>query len=395
MFVKKFGEKKMEIPSKTRSIRLGFMGAALVVLPTLAISAYALSPMQVDAVSESDICITATLLDDPTVVAQQGWCEDAAVLPDEDTSSETLEPTTPPVNNFANLTFESQTGSFNSFSVSEDGKTMLAADKSGQALVSTDSGKKWIYKLSSTIEVGMSSDGTKMIATTSHSSGPWSVWVSNNSGASWGKVLTGSKSNYGVSNFRGPTISKDGTTMIVYDDHYKRFHVSTDSGTTWKILGVNSIRHSATSSDGKTIIVGDRTSDIWIQVDGGALTKIPPIAEVSSTFSSIAMSADGKTILAGGSTGKLYLSKDTGSTWSEHTELAGKSLRKVAISNDGSKMAVAAAGIYVSTDSGTTWSLSKAPLKTFLDLDISPDGSKIYAAEYNPGAPWWIGTFGP
>jgi hypothetical protein len=396
----------MEIPSKPRSIRLSFMGAALVVLPALAISAYALSPMQVDAASESDICITATLVDDPTVVAQQGWCEEEAsspggVIPSE-APSPTPTPTPPPVNNFANLTFESQTVLLRSLAVSADGKTMVATDNYGQGVLSTDSGKTWTSKLNHSTApsqgfygIGVSADGTKMIATSGAASNstPGEVWVSTNSGIKWNKVLTGGRSGYGVGYYQNPTISKDGMTMIVYEGHYNRSRISTDSGATWRDLR-GYLSHSAMSSDGKTIIAGDRASDIWLQVNGGSLTKLPSIAEVSVVIYSFSMSADGKTILVGTSKG-AFISKDTGATWTENAEFAGKAISKVALSDDGSKMAIASSGIYVSTDSGATWALSKAPLKNFSSLQFSPDGSKIYAIDGASGSPWLIGTFGP
>ena len=402
------------------TIKTSLTVSSIVLLATVS-SSFLIVPAASSIGDRNGMCITATLENDPSFFSQRGGCEIAppTITPTVEPTEPPVEPTTPPqvtspavppatpppVNNSTELTFEAQNQPLRSIAASADGKLMVGVSSNTNRVISTaDSGKTWSDKLSvfggqQLVGIGVSADGTKMITaglvSVNSGANPGSVWVSTNSGSSWRAALTSKKDNFGVGSYKNPAISRDGKAMIASDDRNSRTDISFDSGATWKSIG-KYLLLNAMSSDGKTIIGGANTSTIWIQVDGGAFTLLPPIDAVKTNITSYSMSADGKTILVSSSTGKVYISKDTGATWIEKTEFSSTYINKVALSDDGSKMAVANSGIYISTDSGTTWSLSNAPLNGFGSLQFSPDGSKLYAAETATNASgWWIGSFGP
>lgn len=308
---------------------------------------------------------------------------------------------TPPVDNFANLTFTSQSASFRGLAVSADGTKMIGGDSYyAHLMLSTDSGKTWVKKLDSSAsggfafnEYGMSADGTKMITTGYAGTGPGSVWVSTNSGVSWTKVIMGSTGTYGSNSYRNPKISADGTTMTVYDIYSYTTSISTNNGVSWTSIGTR-LPVTAMSPDGKTIIGGVTTSTVYLRINGGAFVLQPPLAGLANvSLRGISLSSDGKNMLAVTTGTSFLVSNDAGQTWTEHTEL-GNSPRVGTVSDDGTKMLLnTSTGTYLSKDSGKSWSLTSAPVKPFATIQFSPDSSKIYAADATTFGPWWLGTF--
>jgi photosystem II stability/assembly factor-like uncharacterized protein len=95
------------------------------------------------------------------------------------------------------------------------------------------------------------------------------------------------------------------------------------------------------------------------------------------------MSSDGSKLAALASYDNIYLSADSGVTWSEKIVGGGaKQWKPIAMSSDGTKIAVVSYNIYISTDSGVTWSekIVGEGEKRWRSIAMSPDGSKLVAA---------------
>lgn len=313
----------------------------------------------------------------------------------------TLPDVTPPVDNFVNLKFTSQGGALRALAVSADGTRMVGGDNYyAHIMLSTDSGKTWVKKVDSGIagfafnDFDMSADGTKMIAVGYAGTNPGSVWASTNSGNSWTKVKMGTTGTYGSSMYTSPKISDDGKIMTVTDTYYTTTFISTDNGVTWN--STSDLRNTAMSSDGNIIIGGQMTGSVYVY-NSTKSVRLPPLAgAASASIRSISMSADGR-IITVATTGNLYyLSKDSGATWTERTGPGAGVIYGVAVSDDGTKILLNknSAGVYFSKDSGDTWIASSALSKPLGSLSFSPDSSKVYGIDGNPGA-WWLGTFSP
>lgn len=108
----------------------------------------------------------------------------------------------------------------------------------------------------------------------------------------------------------------------------------------------------------------------------------------------IATSADGQDAIAL-SYPDAHVTNDSGATWNRVTSPSNKPWRATAISDDGTKMLMAASiysgeYLYVSSDSGANWqTLTTAGMRRWSNIAMSADGSKIYAlTEY--GSPNYL-----
>lgn len=389
--------------------RVGIAATTLSVIPVLAFAAYVMSPTEVSAGSDSSICVTAQRVDDSKIVSKRGACPAETVTPTTTptpsatataapTATVSPTPTPTPVNNFASLTWSTKTNfKPRALAISADGTKMIGGDDTyADIFLTVDSGATWTKKLvtSGALNgVAMSADGTKMISTEwNGGSTPDNIWGSTNSGATWTKMKSGTTGTYGGSRYNSPVISDDGTVMMVSDDYYVTSYVSTNNGVTWASLG-RDMRKTSMSSNGQIIIGGKDTSKMYLRTDSGAYTLLPPLSASTYSISSTSMSADGKTILVGTSAKAFFISRDSGATWEEHVDPVSTTWGQVAVSDDGTKMAIGNSTVlYVSTDSGVTWKDAKAPAKGFPSINFSPDGSKITVAQ---SGQWSVGTFGP
>ncbi len=295
---------------------------------------------------------------------------------------------------------------------SNDGTKLAAVGYSDTIYTSSDSGATWTERnflgTREWVASAASQDGSHIVAADYEGS----IWVSADFGVSWAEH----ELNGGPQNWRGVTISHDGTKLSAIGGYYggSFMYTSTDSGVNWTEqqtpLESSGFRSIASSSDGtKLAILGQYSSYIHTSTDSGAnWTK--RISAGQRDWHSVASSADGSVVVAGisydpegGSDGDVAVSTDSGATWTFHDlEVADTNgFWSVGLSADGGKM-VAATGtyghIYTSSDFGATWmKQAAAPESYWYDVEMSPDGSKIMAVNgdsgyvylsHNSGATW-------
>ena len=223
-------------------------------------------------------------------------------------------------------------------SSSADGKTIIAGRLDGQVQISHDYGVTWDAELAHTfggtdknVAVTVSDDGMKMAVAPQDGD----IWTSTDSGVTW-------RDSYYADPQSWATIasSSDGSTIIAGGSGGSLIK-SSDSGATWTVLdsgGYGAWLGIGISDDGKTIIA----ADLW----------------------------DRRTLM----------SFDSGTTWQtlfEYVPVLG-----VAVSNDGTHLAVAIQGgdIFTSSDSGQTWvDRQNSGAHNWISLSSSSDGSTLIA----------------
>ena len=240
---------------------------------------------------------------------------------------------------------------------------------------SVGEGKKWAG-------VTMSADGTKMAATERSDSG--SIWTSTDSGVTWTEDTTvGEKKDW-----NGITSSDDGTKLAATVIGGNLW-TSSDSGATWtedtSVGSTKSWFHIDMSADG-TNAAASAGKDVYTSDDSGTTWGL------SKTFSGnlggIAMSSDGTKLAVTVGSGNIWTSSDSGVTWTEDTSVGDtKSWKGIVMSADGTKMAtmVQNSNIYISSDSGATWS-SVSATSNWNAIAMSADGTKISVTSYNDNA---------
>ena len=212
-----------------------------------------------------------------------------------------------------------------------------------------------------------SSDGTQIAASSYEE-----VWLSSNSGVTWIR----STPNY--ANYRKIASSSDGSKLLLASSNGSHLQRSTDTGTSWTILGgsvVQSWHQVASSANGQVLAAaGLHGTALYISTDGGTNWS----AKDSANWNGVAISDNGATIVAVAQSRAIYVSTDSGTTWSNRDTARGWS--DVSISNDGTKI-IAAVGegqIYKSVDTGTTWTvLSNSPSRKYIPVACSSDCSTI------------------
>ena len=139
----------------------------------------------------------------------------------------------------------------------------------------------------------------------------------------------------------------------------------------------------AGSADGSKLLLPNLFSVYLSKNSGGSWTGA---GAPSGNWVGAASSASGGTLaVLGRSTstgnGLICVSTNLGTNWSS-ISLPGNFPESVALSADGSKLAVATANgglIYVSTNNGTTWITNNAPAANWYSIAISADGAKLVA----------------
>jgi len=149
--------------------------------------------------------------------------------------------------------------------LSDDGKVMIANDiaSAGYVYVSTDSGTTWSAKTSMGMavrqRVAVSGDGTKMYV--AQTSGIY--YVSTDNGNNWsGSAALG----FSTDSWKGFAVSTDGSKMFAstfVSGHGYRLFTSLDSGTTWteKVVGAGGQNwvFATASEDGTHLMAGSYT----------------------------------------------------------------------------------------------------------------------------------------
>jgi hypothetical protein len=290
---------------------------------------------------------------------------------------------------------------------SSAGGSNIAALAVEGLFTSTNSGQTWTTNIMPQLPwVGLASsaDGSKLIAASSIPSlSQYSfVLTSTNFGISWTTsnvpLLSGSQSLTAVAS------STDGNTLVVVGS-YGRIYVSTNGNSSWNVstnASYGFFSSVACSTDGKKIAVVRQSSSggpggILISTDWG-LTWNPTTAPVLY-WTALAFSAEEARLFACGwnfspATG-LYVTSNDGASWTQ-LGLPDRTVRSLAVSADGQKLAISTAKIFTSSNGGTDWITNSVPNASAGWLVASSaDGGNLAAANLNSRSMYFSGTFQP
>ena len=179
------------------------------------------------------------------------------------------------------------------------------------------------------------------------------------------------------------TSSSDGKilTAVVFGGNIWR---SSDSGTSWTIVGTEKSWSDITSSsDGKILTAVALMHGIWRSIDSG--TTWTWVLNKQKWWKSITSSSDGTKLAAVVINGHIWTSFDSGTTWTEDTSVGKKNWSLITSSHNGKILAAVVEDEYIWTsfDSGTTWTkdTSVGVIKEWISLMSSP--TKLSAVTSN------------
>jgi len=184
--------------------------------------------------------------------------------------------------------------------------------------------------------------------------------------------------------------SSDGKTVVVTDKS-GYINVSHDAGTTWQTvtLGSQYWVAPATNANGTKLAAVVQGGYIYTSSDSGVSWQQQTNSGVH-TWDAIASSADGTKLAAIADGGLIYTSSDSGITWTQHTLTGETQMASITSSADGTKLAISTGSIaspryiYTSTDSGVTWTQqSGAGQRAWSKITSSADGTHLAAAVRN------------
>lgn len=267
---------------------------------------------------------------------------------------------------------------------SQTGKTFIVTGKNSQVREGTCE-MTWVH--GSTKGIGQayalaaSADGTKLVFAPQFKG---TLARSTDSGATW-TDLTAPGSRY----WEDIASSSDGSRLVAVAQG--AIVTSTDSGATWTEhapTGSANYHAVASSADGLKLAVaadsgstGISTSIIFISADGGLTWTTPTVTGRTSAWMDITSSADGSRLYAVESVGGIFTSSDSGVTWTMTSSGTGL-WRTVATSADGTRVSVtngnSGGGVHTSGDSGVSWAkhIFSGAADVF-SVAMSADGSSI------------------
>ena len=244
--------------------------------------------------------------------------------------------------------------------------------------VSEDQGDSWVQKTLGLEPgwmgvTGFHIAGDKIFAGTGKG-----VFVSNDAGSNWQKILT-LDVNENVHSITGA-----GSRVIATTG--KGCYVSDNAGETWTLKGEATMggRHLMTSLvNGDTIVVGSY-NEIFISSDAGETWQLRKVQ--SSFFAPTDMAFHGTVLIIATYQG-VFSSSDLGTTW---TTLTGLPLPVVDITTSNNMLlAGTAQGVYYSNDSGGSWQAGNRDLDNQNVYSLVSDGTYVYGGTYGMGV-WRI-----
>jgi predicted outer membrane repeat protein len=285
--------------------------------------------------------------------------------------------------------------SWTAIASSADGTKLVAGEHNGNIWTSTDSGATWTSRASSQSwkSITSSTDGTKLAATTGNH-----IWTSSDSGETWTEVTSA-----GSKTWKGIDSSADGTTVVAAASSStgEKIYISTNSGSTWAVAGDSEAQKwtdVAVSADGTKMAAVHQTvtnygGKIWLSTDSGATwvadNKNAGGYDITFTYKTLArvsMSADGTKIAVAVNSDYIYVSTDSGGAWA--AKASTQYWWGLAMSSDGTKMAAAVYNgkVWVSIDDGDTWNEeSSLTSGKFDDIALSDDGSMLAVVQADGG----------
>ena len=180
------------------------------------------------------------------------------------------------------------------------------------------------------------------------------------------------------------TSSLDGTklTAVVFGGNIWR---SSDSGTSWTIVGTEKSWSDITSSsDGKILTAVALMHGIWRSIDSG--TTWTWVLKKLKLWKSITSSSDGTKLAAVVINGHIWTSVDAGSTWTEDTSVGDtKKWSLITSSHNGKILAAVVKDEYIWTsfDSGTTWTKDTSVGDTKKWISLMSSSTKLSAVTSN------------
>ena len=275
-------------------------------------------------------------------------------------------------------------------SLSENGQIILAAPYGSNLLLSTDSGASWVSKESSRnwSSCDMSGDGATQAAAQTTSGTYDYLYISTNSGISWGTAPNGVNfgfisarvSNNGLNSIAA--VSGTGSTAV-----YRR-----SGGGSWSFVSVPSASYygSAVNDSGHMMVCGN--SMLLTSTDGGLSWTDRNSAAGSRNWRGAAISSSGQIMVAsvgGASGGYIYRSVNGGASWTALTAFGSRVWWGIAMSSDGQTIAAVnndpGGQLWLSEDGGDTASVvpgAGAAVDSRYGVDISSDGTRIVTAVY-------------
>ncbi|WP_239027270.1 WD40/YVTN/BNR-like repeat-containing protein [Ramlibacter algicola] len=180
---------------------------------------------------------------------------------------------------------------------------------------------------------------------------------------------------------------------------------SVDGGATWAVAdtafnAAGSLQYEGVtvSQDGRRVVATVLDGLVRVSQDGGAtFTTSGGTAATARPWRWVDSSADGSVVVAvtqsaGTAPGQVHVSTDGGLTFVQREVMLGAAPNpggwyRVAVSDDGSTMAVAgntdftgtSTGLFVSHDRGATWTQGNAAAGTYTSIDMNTTGSVIAA----------------
>lgn len=230
----------------------------------------------------------------------------------------------------------------------------------------------------------ISVDGTHMMVGTSEG-----LYVSHNYGTSW-------NFSFGMPVVYDVAMSKSGQFQvlvgpsgILYTSAYYGDYVWTYKGGPIPSSARSNLKTADISDDGQKLVTAGTNTNIFISANNGVTWgQVGP----SLDWKKVVMSGDGSVMAAITNGGYVYVSNDAGQDWSPIISLGMRAWSSVAISDNGSVMAVSASSpggdgryVYTSTDSGATWMPEDgAPAATLIQgVGLDNNGVRLFVASSN------------
>lgn len=297
--------------------------------------------------------------------------------------------------------------------LSSNGQIAIAQSYDGAVQLSADGGSTWSQVHAApvtgdTFDMFVSADGSTVLVFDGYTR-----FKSTNHGLSW----TTQTANRDVWVRGSPGSSSADLSVIVSgESDYGDLFASQDSGITWKIPlfeGSKWWASMATTTDGSTVLLTDADGHIYYSHDHGTTWNFgyDALDDSDATGGDLwgtAVSTDGSHMVVtdDASTAHLLTSSDGGVTWTRNAAAGAHDWYDVALSADGSKIAAitASGDVYLSNNFGTTWTVLTTLEHNFpttggssvqMKIAMSPDGTQLAVSEdglttsYNSG---WVYT---
>ena len=264
---------------------------------------------------------------------------------------------------------------------SSDGMKLVAVARDDMIYTSSDGGNHWVGRESSGVRywsaVASSADGSKLVAVASLGY----IYTSADSGATWTE-----HTDFPEAYWSDVAMSADGSKIAAsqYDNRIYTMNIGSEGWTSHEGQPGQKWAVVALSADGTQLVAGDDGGYIYTSINGGSFVAS---SDVTGTWNSLVMSADGSKLLAVSYNDTFYTSDAAvnDGDWTAHDEGIGRTVKKAAISADGSHMAVVGQNspTFVSVNGGAWTTLAQEPgYINWSSIAYSADGARLVGTLY-------------